>query len=63
MNYLHRTYLTTNVKIARSQLTNVEKHTEELKVLTLEARNHLYAIFRDTEAWQEAMQGMRRLYD
>lgn len=34
----------------------MEKHTDELKVLALEARNHLYAVFRDTEAWQEVVQ-------
>lgn len=34
----------------------MEKHTDELKTLALEARNHLYAVFRDTEAWQEAVQ-------
>lgn len=43
---------------ARSQLSNVERCTEELKVLALEARNHLYAVFRDTEAWQEVVQSL-----
>lgn len=28
----------------------------ELKILAVEARNHLYAVLKDTEAWQEAFQ-------
>lgn len=28
----------------------------ELKILALEARNHLYAVLKDTEVWQEALQ-------
>lgn len=28
----------------------------DLKILALEARNHLYAVFKDTEVWQEALQ-------
>ena len=31
---------------------------DELKILALEARNHLYAIFKDSEVWQEALQSM-----
>lgn len=42
--------------LAKRQLNNVEKRTEELKELQLEARNHLYAFFKDTEAWKEASQ-------
>ena len=30
----------------------------ELKILAVEARNHLYAVFRDSEVWQEALQSM-----
>ncbi|KAL8811796.1 MAG: hypothetical protein Q9223_007454, partial [Gallowayella weberi] len=29
---------------------------DDLKILALEARNHLYAVFKDTELWQEALQ-------
>ncbi len=29
----------------------------DLKILAVEARNHLYAILKDTEIWQEALQG------
>lgn len=28
----------------------------ELKILAIEARNHLYAVLKDTEIWQEALQ-------
>ncbi|KAK3175058.1 hypothetical protein OEA41_002304 [Lepraria neglecta] len=45
--------------LTKRQLNNVEKRTEELKELQLEARNHLYAFFRDTEAWKEAGQNWK----
>lgn len=28
----------------------------ELKIIATEARNHLYAVLKDTELWQEALQ-------
>jgi len=31
---------------------------DDLKILAVEARNHLYAVFKDTEVWQEAVQSM-----
>ncbi|KAL2045045.1 hypothetical protein N7G274_002820 [Stereocaulon virgatum] len=43
--------------LTKRQLSTVEKRTEELMELQLEARNHLYAFFRDNEAWREASQG------
>jgi len=30
----------------------------ELKILAVETRNHLYAVFGDSEVWQEALQSM-----
>lgn len=30
----------------------------ELKILALEARNHLYDVLKDTELWQKAMHSM-----
>ncbi|KAL8879871.1 MAG: hypothetical protein Q9192_008144 [Flavoplaca navasiana] len=32
----------------------------DLKILALEARNHLYAILRDTEVWQETLQAWKQ---
>ncbi|KAL8806456.1 MAG: hypothetical protein Q9182_001371 [Xanthomendoza sp. 2 TL-2023] len=32
---------------------------DDLKILALEARNHLYAVFKDTELWQEALQSWK----
>ncbi len=33
----------------------------ELKILATEARNHLYAVLKDTEVWQEVLQSECRL--
>ena len=35
-----------------TQLSSVKEHQKELRDLQLEARNSLYAIFKDKEAWQ-----------
>ena len=35
-----------------TQLSSVKQHQKELRDLQLEARNSLYAIFKDKEAWQ-----------
>ncbi|KAL8658228.1 MAG: hypothetical protein Q9226_001165 [Calogaya cf. arnoldii] len=32
----------------------------DLKILAVEARNHLYAILKDTEVWQEALQAWKQ---
>ncbi|KAL8686212.1 MAG: hypothetical protein Q9224_005519, partial [Gallowayella concinna] len=32
---------------------------DDLRILALEARNHLYAVFKDTELWQEALQSWK----
>ncbi|KAL8731236.1 MAG: hypothetical protein Q9181_004364 [Wetmoreana brouardii] len=42
------------------EIRNITVHTKdevgELKILAIEARNHLYAVLKDNEAWQEALQ-------
>ncbi|KAL9606342.1 MAG: hypothetical protein Q9179_000468 [Wetmoreana sp. 5 TL-2023] len=42
------------------EIRNITVHTKdqvgELKILAVEARNHLYAVLKDNEAWQEALQ-------
>ncbi|KAL8726303.1 MAG: hypothetical protein Q9166_006805 [cf. Caloplaca sp. 2 TL-2023] len=42
------------------EIRNVTVHTKdqvgELKILAVEARNHLYGVLKDNEAWQEALQ-------
>ncbi|KAL6721426.1 hypothetical protein ACLMJK_000529 [Lecanora helva] len=40
----------------KGQLNDIERTTGELKALALEARNHIYAVFRDIEAWQDIVQ-------
>ncbi|KAL8759680.1 MAG: hypothetical protein Q9184_003543 [Pyrenodesmia sp. 2 TL-2023] len=45
------------------EIRDVTVHTHdqvgELKILALEARNHLYAVLKDTEVWQEALQSWK----
>ncbi|KAI4247194.1 MAG: hypothetical protein L6R40_001537 [Gallowayella cf. fulva] len=45
------------------EIRKVTSHTNdqvgELKILAVEARNHLYAVLKDTEAWQEALQSWK----
>lgn len=44
--------------LAKNQLSTVEKRTDELKELQLEARNHLCKVFTDTEAMHEVVHSM-----
>ncbi|KAL8902501.1 MAG: hypothetical protein Q9207_004658 [Kuettlingeria erythrocarpa] len=45
------------------EIWKVTAHTQdqvgELKILAIEARNHLYAVLKDTEVWQEALQSWK----
>ena len=45
-----------------TQLSSVKEHQKELRDLQLEARNSLYAIFKDKEAWQALQSRDSRLY-
>lgn len=45
-----------DTKQDRTQLDNLEKTTGEVKELALEARNALYAVLKDTEAYAEVAQ-------
>ncbi|KAL8836139.1 MAG: hypothetical protein Q9170_003032 [Blastenia crenularia] len=47
-------------QVRLKEIRDVSMYTKdqvgELKILAVEARNHLYAVLKDTEAWQEALQ-------
>ncbi|KAL8876936.1 MAG: hypothetical protein Q9198_004952 [Flavoplaca austrocitrina] len=50
--------------IRLEDIRRISVHTKDqvgdLKILALEARNHLYAILRDTEVWQETLQAWKQ---
>ncbi|KAL8935197.1 MAG: hypothetical protein Q9216_005540 [Gyalolechia sp. 2 TL-2023] len=47
------------LKEIRDATVYTKDQVGELKILAVEARNHLYAILKDTEIWQEALQSWR----
>ncbi|KAL8786279.1 MAG: hypothetical protein Q9213_002874 [Squamulea squamosa] len=47
------------LKEIRNVTVQTKHEVGDLKILAIEARNHLYAVLKDTEVWQEAMQSWK----